>query len=117
MSVSLVDIVGLWEHNSLLPVVSNGLETNQLDGEALELGLSAWKPREWGSSGKLSELQAELVTALPWEDPVSIIHEALLNWAVNPFSKCGHLELRFLVSLVQGQGEVFSMVKSEGLGP
>jgi len=117
VSVSLVDVVGLWEHNSLLPVVSDGLEANQLDGEALELGLSAWQPREWGASGELGELQAELVAALPWEDPVAIIHEAFLNWAVNPFPKCRELELRFLVALVQGQGEVFSMVESEGLGP
>ena len=100
-----------------MSVVSDGLEANELDGEALELGLSAWQPREWGASGKLGELQAELVAALPWEDPVSIIHEAFLNWAVNPFSKCRALELVLLVALVQGQGEVLSMVESEGLGP
>lgn len=44
MSVSLVNIIALWEYNSLLSVVSDSLETNQLERETLELGFSAWQP-------------------------------------------------------------------------
>ena len=86
VSVGRVDVVSSWEDNSLLSVVSQGLETNKLDAETLHFSLSAWQPGEWGSWVEFSELKAELSISLPWEDPVTIIHEAFLNWAVNPFS-------------------------------
>lgn len=113
VSVGLVDVVSSWKNNSLLSVVSDGLETNKLDAESLHLSLSAWQPGKWGSWVEFSELKAELSIALPWEDPVTIIHEVLLNWSINPFSKCGSLELILLVTLVKGKCEVFSMEESK----
>lgn len=47
---------------------------------------------------------------------MTVILESLLNWAVDPLSQGGELELLLLLSLVERQGEVFSVVESERFG-
>jgi len=47
VSFSLVDLERLVKNNSLLSVVSESLEADELDRESLELRLSAWQPGQW----------------------------------------------------------------------
>jgi len=115
VALSLINLEVLVEDNSLLSVVSESLETDELDGESLELRLSAWQPGEWGSWVESSELQAQLHSWLPWENPVTVVHVVLLNWSVDPLSDGSELELLLLVSLVKGESEVFSVEESQRL--
>lgn len=111
----MVEVEVLGQSHSLLSVVSQSLETDELDRESLELRLSAWQPGEWGSWVVSSELQAQLHAWLPWEDPVTVVHESLLERSVDPLSESGQLELLLLISLVERQSEVSSVEESQGL--